>query len=77
MAQKSPVQKAHIPAADAIIELCKDESAKVTSTFLITNRLDDFGITKHETQVPILRVSAIACLYLLEKAEADGQNGKM
>ena len=40
-------------------------------------QLDDFGIAKHETQVPILRVPAIAFLYLLGKAEADGQNGKM
>ena len=39
--------------------------------------LDDFGIAKHETNVPILRVPAIAFLYLLGKAEADGQNGKM
>ena len=67
----------HIPATDAIVELCKDESAKVTSAFLITKQLDDFGIAKHETQVPILRVPAIAFLYLLGKAEADGQNGKM
>ena len=67
----------HIPATDAIAELCKDESAKVTSAFLITKRLEDFGIAKHETHVPILRVPAIAFLYLLGKAEADGQNGKM
>ena len=67
----------HIPATDALVELCKDESAKVTSAFLITKQLDDFGIAKHETQVPILRVPAIAFLYLLGKAEADGQNGKM
>ena len=67
----------HIPATDAIVELCKDESAKVTSAFLITKQLDDFGIAKHETHVPILRVPAIAFLYLLGKAEADGQNGKM
>ena len=67
----------HIPATDAIVELCKDESAKVTSAFLITKQLDDFGIAKHETHVPLLRVPAIAFLYLLGKAEADGQNGKM
>ena len=60
----------HIPATDAIVELCKDESAKVTSAFLITKQLDDFGIAKHETRVPILRVPAIAFLYLLGKAEA-------
>lgn len=32
-----------------------------------------FLITKHETAVPIMRIPAIAFLYLLGKAEADGQ----
>ena len=67
----------HIPATDAIVELCQDENSKVTSAFMITKKLDDFGITKHETTTPILRVPAIAFLYLLGKAEADGQNGKL
>lgn len=67
----------HIPATDAIVELCKDEKSKVTSAFLITKQLSDFGLAKHETKVPILRIPAIAFLYLLGKAEADGQNGKM
>lgn len=67
----------HIPATDAIVELCRDENSKVTNAFLITKQLDDFGITKHETKVPILRIPAIAFLYLLGKAEAEGQNGKM
>lgn len=67
----------HIAASDAIVELCQDENSKVTDAFLITKRLDDFGIAKHETAVPILRVPAIAFLYILGKAEADGQNGKL
>lgn len=61
----------HIPATDAIVELCRDENSKVTNAFLITKQLDDFGITKHETKVPILRIPAIAFLYLLGKAEAE------
>lgn len=67
----------HIPATDAIVELCKDETAKVTNAFLITKRLDDFGIARHETKVPILRIPAIAFLYLLGKAEAGDENVKM
>jgi Predicted ATPase (AAA+ superfamily) len=67
----------HIPASDAIVELCKDETSKVTEAFLVTKKLDDFGIAKHETQVPILRVPAIVFLYLLGKGEAEGRNGKM
>lgn len=67
----------HIPASDAIVELCKDEKAKVTNAFLITKRLEDFGVTAHEIKVPILRIPAIAFLYLLGRAEADGQSGKI
>ncbi len=67
----------HIAATDAIVELCRDEKANVTNAFLITKRLDDFGITGHETRVPILRVPAVAFLYLLGRAEAEGQNGRL
>lgn len=67
----------HIPASDAIVELCRDKTSKIANAFLITKHLDDFGITKHETQIPILRIPAIAFLYLLGKEEADGQSGKM
>ena len=59
----------HIPATDAIVELCKDAGSKVTNAFLITKKLEDAGITKHGTAVPILRIPAIVFLYLLGKAE--------
>ncbi len=65
----------HVSAGDAIVELCKDENAQITSAFLITKQLDDFGISKHETATPIMRVPAIAFLYLLGKSEAEKQNG--
>lgn len=67
----------HIPATDAIVELCQDKNACVTDAFLITKQLEDFGVTRHETITPILRVPAIAFLYLLGKAEAEGRNGKI
>ena len=67
----------HISSTDAIVELCKDEKSKVTNAFLVTKRLDDFGITKHETKTPIFRIPAIAFLYILGKAEAEGQNGRI
>lgn len=63
----------HIPDSDAIVQLCRDKTAKVTHAFLITKELSDFGVTKHETAVPILRVPAIAFLYLLGKSEADSK----
>ena len=61
----------HITATDAIVELCRDEKAKVTDAFLITKRLDDFGITRHETAVPILRVPAIVFLYMLGREKSS------
>lgn len=66
-----------LPATDAIVELCRDETSGVTSAFLVTKRLEDFGVTRHETSVPIFRVPAIVFLYLLGKMEAEGQNGKL
>lgn len=67
----------HISENDAIVELCRDKKNNVTDAFLITKKLDDFGISKHETAIPILRVPAIVFLFLLGKLEADGQNGKI
>ena len=67
----------HIAAKDAIVELCNDEKSKVTSAFLITKRIEDFGIVKNENKTPSLRIHAIAFLYILGKAEVDGQSGKM
>lgn len=67
----------HIPASDAIVELCRDAGSKVSSAFLITKKIDDVGIAKHDTPIPILRVPAIAFLYILGKSEAEEQNGKM
>lgn len=46
----------HIPVSDAIVALYQDETARITSAFLITKRLDNFSITKHETLTPILWV---------------------
>ncbi len=69
--------QSHVPATDAIVELCRDEKAKVTNAFLVTKHLDDFGISKHETSTPILRVPAIVFLYLLGQMEAEGLNGKI
>ena len=46
----------HIPVSDAIVALYQDETSRITSVFLPTKRLDDFGITKHETLTLVLRV---------------------
>lgn len=64
---------AHIAASDAMVELCNDKKSKVTSAFLITKKTDDYGISKHKTEIPILRIPAIAFLYLLGRAEECGK----
>lgn len=67
----------HIPASDAIVELCSDSSSHVTSAFVVTKRLDDYGVAKHKTHVPIMRIPALAFLYIIGRAEAEGMNGKL
>jgi len=62
---------------DAIVELTKDEDTKVTNAFVITKKLTDYGISKHKTKVPILRIPALPFFYLLGKAEAEGNYAKM
>jgi predicted AAA+ superfamily ATPase len=67
---------AAIPATDAIVALTKEEGAKVAAAFVVTKSLTDYGVSKHETPVPILRVPALAFMYLLGIAAARGQEGK-
>lgn len=63
----------HIPASDAIVELCQEEGSQITGAFVLTKRLEDFGVVKHETVVPILRFPVLAFLYLLGKEGAERQ----
>jgi predicted AAA+ superfamily ATPase len=67
---------ASIPATDAIVALTKEEGANVTAAFVVTKSLTDYGISKHETPVPILRIPALAFMYLLGMTKADGQEIK-
>lgn len=59
------------------MELCGGEDSRVSNAFLITKQLSDTGIARHHTKIPILRVPAIAFLYLLGKLEVEEQNGRM
>jgi len=65
-----------IPATDAIVALSKEEGTKVTSAFVITKSITDYGISKHDTHVPILRIPALVFTYLIGMAEANGQERK-
>ena len=62
---------------DAIIALSGEAGTKVTSSFVITKSLTDYGIAQHDTLVPVLRIPALPFLYMLGRAEAMGENIKM
>jgi hypothetical protein len=64
-------------ATDAIVTLAADANSKVSSAFLITKKITDYGVSRHETSTPILRLPALIFLYLLGKIEAEGNNAKM
>jgi len=67
---------ASISATDAIVALTKEDDSKVTSAFVVTKNITDYGISKHDTPVPILRIPAPVFTYLIGMAEAKGQEGK-
>jgi len=66
-----------VSASDAIIALSKEEGTGVSHSFIITKNLTDYGVTHHGTVAPVLRVPAIAFVYLLGRAEAMGENAKI
>jgi predicted AAA+ superfamily ATPase len=63
---------ASIPATDAIVALSKEADTKVTHAFVITKNISDYGVSAHETRVPIFRIPALPFVYLLGRAEASG-----
>ena len=66
----------YIPNTDAIVALTKEAGAKVASAFVVTKSITDYGISQHDTSVPILRLPAVVFTYLIGRAEAKGQEGK-
>jgi len=70
-------ENTHIKETDAIIEITNDEKAKVQTSLIITKRAEDYGITSHNTRIPVVRIPAPAFLYLLGNAEKEGYTAKM
>ena len=66
-----------VSASDAIVTLSKEEGTKITNSFVITKSLTDYGITQHDTLIPVFRIPALVFIYLLGRAEAIGESGKM
>ena len=56
-----------VSATDAIITLSNEEGANVSGSFIITKALTDYGLTKHDTLVPVFRIPALVFMYLLGK----------
>jgi hypothetical protein len=62
---------ASVSGSDAVVSLSNEEGAGVSGSFVITKSLTDYGLTKHNTLVPVFRIPALVFTYLLGKGEAD------
>jgi len=65
-------ENTHVRETDAVIELTNDEKAKVQGSLIITKRAEDYGITSHNTRIPVVKIPAPAFLYLLGNSEKEG-----
>ncbi|MFZ3130074.1 MAG: ATP-binding protein [Desulfosporosinus sp.] len=70
-------ENTHVKETDAIIELANDERVKAQGALIITKRAEDYGVTSHNTRIPVVRIPASAFLYLLGNAEKEGYAAKM
>jgi len=66
-----------IPETDAIVALSNEENTGVTHAFVVTKGLSNYGTSRHETRIPIFRIPVLPFVYMLGKAEAQGNGGKM
>ncbi len=62
-------ENTHIKESDAIVDITNDEKLKVKASFVITKRYEDYGITKHNTRIPIFKIPVAAFLYILGNIE--------
>lgn len=63
-------QNSSIPEGDAIVQWANNPQTK--GALIITKNDDDYGIAKHTTKTPIIRIPAFAFLYLLGHTEKEG-----
>ena len=54
------------------VEMASSDTGGIVSALVISKRPDDYGLTSHDTKIPIMRVPAHAFLYLLGHAEKTG-----
>ncbi|MDR1134607.1 MAG: ATP-binding protein [Clostridiales Family XIII bacterium] len=66
-----------VPETDAIVALSNEEKTNVSHAFVLSKSLAHYGISRHETKVPIFRIPVLPFVYMLGKAEAEGRGGKI
>ena len=66
-----------ISSTDAIISLSNEDDTNITSAFIVTKNLMDYGNVQHNTRIPVFRVPALPFIYMLGQAEALGENIKL
>ncbi|MDR2713665.1 MAG: ATP-binding protein [Clostridiales bacterium] len=66
-----------VAESDAIVALSKEKDTALSHSFIITKGLLDCGISKHKTNIPIFRIPALPFVYMLGRAEAYDNGGKM
>ena len=66
-----------VSALDAVISLSNEADTNVTNAFVVTKNLLDYGMVQHDTRVPVFRVPALPFIYMLGRAEAIGESGKL
>ena len=57
--------------SDAIVEMAKGGEEEAIAAIVVTKKPEDYGVTQHQTTVPVMRIPAYAFLYLLGHAEYD------
>lgn len=70
-------ENSHLAATDAIVELSNDARSNVIAALVITKQAEDYGLTRHPSRIPIMRLPAAAFLYLLGQAESEGNAGRL
>ena len=66
---------ASVSDSEAIIALSNEDNTKIVSSFIVTKSLTDYGISHHNTRIPVFRIPALPFIYLLGQAEAKNEHG--
>ncbi|MDR1291825.1 MAG: ATP-binding protein [Clostridiales Family XIII bacterium] len=65
-----------VPKTDAIVTLSRDDNTNVSHSFVVTKSLTDYGVSEHNTKIPILHIPLLPFVYILGRGEAIAGGGK-